>query len=126
MDRRELLATLYREGIRLEVTGQGNIRIEPAEHATEELKKAIRAHSDWLVEQLRNPYDHDWVLDATYQILGRAAKALGDRPLPDEAARALDAVDQYACQENRFGVLCALATFEQSILDMDSQPNAKK
>ncbi|HEY8393795.1 MAG TPA: hypothetical protein VIK92_03240 [Thermaerobacter sp.] len=114
--RGRLLSEIYRRGIRLEVAG-GAIRMVPPEKSTPELQAMVEADQAWLIRQLTTPYDHEWVLDATAQILSRTAAKLGDRPLPPEAARALDDVDRAAVEGSRLGVLVALAGFEAAVED---------
>lgn len=99
------------------------IEVEPPDQDTPDLRALIDEHRAWLKEQLTLPYDHDWVLDAVHSILRRAATKLGDRPLPSEAARALDDLDRAAVEESRIGVLVALAGFEAAIEDMDGDGN---
>ena len=95
------------------------IAVEPSDQDTPDLRAMIEEHQAWLKEQLTLPYDHDWVLDASQSIIRRAAAKLGDRPLPPEAAKALDDLDRAALEGSRIGVLVALAGFEAAIEDMD-------
>ena len=94
------------------------IEVEPPDQDTPDLRALIDQHKAWLKEQLTLPYDHDWVLDASQSIVRRAAAKLGDRPLPPEAAKALDDLDRAAVEGSRIGVLVALAGFEAAIEDM--------
>ena len=118
--RGRLLAELYRRQASLRRLGRV-IEVDPPEHNTPDLRALIDEHKAWLKEQLTLPYDHDWVLDAVHSILRRAGAKLGDRPLPSEAARALDDLDRAASEGSRIGVLVALAGFEAAIEDMDGE-----
>ena len=118
--RGRLLAELYRRQVTLRSVGQA-IEVDPPDQDTPDLRALIDEHKAWLKEQLTLPYDHDWVLDASQSIIRRAAEKLGDRPLPPEAAKALDDLDRAAVEGSRIGVLVALAGFEAAIEDMDGE-----
>lgn len=115
--RGRLLAELYRRQVTLRSLGR-TIEVDPPEQDTPDLRALIEEHKAWLKEQLTLPYDHDWVLDASQSIIRRAAEKLGDRPLPPEAAKALDDLDRAAVEGSRIGVLVALAGFEAAIEDL--------
>lgn len=118
--RGRLLAELYRRQVSLRQIGR-TIEVDPPDQDTPDLRALIDEHKAWLKEQLTLPYDHDWALDAVHSILRRAAAKLGDRPLPPEAAQALDDLDRAAVEGARIGVLTALAAFEAAIEDMDGE-----
>lgn len=115
--RARFLADIYRRKLTLDVADDGTIRVSPPEAVTPSFVLQLRVEREWLRDILTRPYDHDWVLNVRDKVIRRATERLGNRPLPTEAAEALDAVDHAAVQGSTLGVLAALAAFEAAIVD---------